>query len=336
MARTTLFNMHSDKSTEGLAVFIGKRFKKVLGFVVLLSVLISAFNAYYRSTQYVAQNRFYITSSESVNYKSILEKEFIDISVNPKDLLRIESFANSNMLLSILKESILNQKENFDTSAYEQLNSLTHISDWFEVSFTDLGEVELTVEHSNRVFADFLVNEAMHGINNLNNDFLASFKKNQINASKKQLTMLNKKKLSILDSIDQVSRLIKSDDYSLLASQLKTQFNKGNLNSSSIEAYLMQRNSPEQLRLMLLFQKLKSLDDQIELFSRNQANDNWSLEMLKNKTPFVTQSKPAKSKFSWYNTFISFLMAFLLSLSLGLFVMALRFQYDVYFKLLLS
>ena len=302
------------------------------------AMLISILAYYIKFNKYQSQVRFFITNSDAVDYKSIVEKSFIDISVEKRDLFRLQSFGYSNQLLEILKDSILAKSVQFNEEINNQVNSengINYISRYYQVNITELGEMEITSYHLNREFTHFLCHQIMHALNQMNNDFLAAFKEDQIEASERQLVLLNGEKMEVLLEISNLSeKLNKLDFFSL--NNFKKELKANKVNEDEMEAFINNQNSPERLKLEMLYQKVKSLDDNIESFNRTLYNDQWSLEMLNKKQPFITQDKPPRSKFSIYSLMLVLISSFFISLVGIILWYALRFRYSKYIKLIFS
>lgn len=328
---TTYLTMQAFFSLENLINYLKSRTKIILFLIVLLTVCYSLFRVYTKLNKYESQVRFYITNSEAVDYRSIVSKGFIDISGEKRDLLRLQSFGYSNQLLQLVTDSVDAEEFPFLSGYLEENKVLNYIADLYEVSITDLGELEVTVTHENKEFSYFLAHQLMNGINRMNNSFLSEFKEDQIEASQRQLVLLNKEKKEILKKIEVLSKKNNAADLKAI-----NEFKSSHIEKSELQDYLASINNPEKLELSLCLQKNLSIDENIESFNRTLYNDSWSLEMLKKKKPFITQDKPPKNRLGLVSILVLMFTTFLTVAFAVVLFYSLRFRYKRYIDLLFS
>lgn len=323
--------MQNDFTLESTIEFLKSKKRTILLFIVLLTIIYSTFRIFTNLNRYETQIRFYVTNSEAIDYKSIVDKGFIDISGEDRDLLRLQSFGYSNQLLQAVIDSI----NMLNTSAFsryvENKNALGYISSLYEVSITDLGELEVTVTHGDKEFAYILVHQIMNGINKMNNLFLSEFKEDQVEASKRQLNLLNQEKKDILKKIIVLSEKSNAADLKVIK-----EFGSKRIGVDELQGYLANLNNPEKVELSLCLQKVQSIDVNIESFNKALYNDSWSLEMLKKKKPFVTQDKPARNRLGFISICILIGSTFSTFSFLVVLFYSLKFRYKKYIDLLFS
>jgi hypothetical protein len=323
--------MQPNFTIENLIFYLKEQKKAVFVISVFLAISYSSFRIYTKLSKYEAQIKFYITSSDAVDYKTILDKSFIDISVEQRDLLRLQSFGYSNQLLNIVADSIIHSDESFLDQIKNEGNLLKYVSKYYQVNLSGSGEIEITTRHTNEKFCYFLCHHIMNGINAMNNDFLSEFKLDQIEASQRQLKLLGEEKKEVLRKINSLSSSINDSDLKSLQSSSKNYIDKKDL-----QDFISGINSPEKLELNLCLQKIQNLDENIETFNRSLYNDKWSIEMLQKKKPFITQNKPALYMLDLLNISILFVSSFLVFFFLVILFYSIKFRYQKYIKMLFS
>ena len=324
---------------ENLILYLKAR-KRIIFILVTISTLLATFFIYYfKLNLYSAQVKFYITNSEAVDHNTILKKKFIDLSVEDKDLLRLQSFGYSNRLILGIIDSIQTNTAITDPELLDILSgegSLNYIANLYEVEITKLDEIQVTVRHRDKDFAYYLCHQIMRRINKMNNEFLSEFKEEQIGATERQILLLNEEKKELLSKMNALSEKIKGTDYLASIRKFKEKVKSNSISNEEMQEFIVQYNSPEKLELDIAIQKISSLDERIEVLNRSLYNDRWSMDRLEKKKPYITQDKPAKNHFNWYSLSLAFLVALFNSSFLIVLVYALYFRYNKYIKLAIN
>lgn len=324
-----LFLMGPEFNLENLILNLKSRKWHILIFSIIVSASLTAYIYSFSVKRYSAQVKFYVTNSESIDYNTILNKSFIDLSVENRDLNRLRSFGYSSTLLSNVVDSLRKDSRISDREVLEKINSDNadgFIANIYEVTITPLGEIAVTVKCDDRQLAYSLSRQIMLCLNEINNAFLSDFKQEQIEARERQIKLLENEKIQLLQKVDSLSKTVDEE--------VKIYF--GSRSTKDLEKLIASQSSPERIELGLAIQKVNNLSANIEDFKRALYNDRLSLEMLKKKSPYLTQDRAVKSNINLYSITGMLLVSFLFSMIALSIYFALVFRYKRYLKLLFS
>lgn len=301
---------------------------------ITLTVVIYLY--FFKLNVFETQLKFYVTNSETVEYNTILDKSFIDISEEKKGLLRLQSFGYSTKLLNTIIDSIV-KNEQFEI---KEINPNTHrdiasmeLLRMYEVSITELGEVMVRVKHENRAFSDFLCHQIMECINAMNNQFLADFKQEQIEATKRHIQTLEESKKNLLIEVNTISKKIREKDIMNEYIKFEKLLKSGLLSFGDLQESVLYQNSPETIELGMSMQKINGIDENLERHNRILNNDQLSLERLSRKKPFVTQDNFPRTNQSLNSLIKIALFSFLVASFMITLGCILYFRYQKYIKM---
>jgi|GEM_PF-4692879 len=326
--------MQESSSLEEFISKLRKRKRKILLLSILLTFVISISISWYKANTFYGELKFYISSSEFVDYNTITDKSFVDISVNESELLRLQSFAFSKQLLEAVMDTLIknNQiKTDELVIASEKGSGLEFLSNLFQVDVSPLGELVIHSRYNNKNFIEILNHRIMHEINAMNNAFLSDFKSEKIEASEKQITLLEDEKRELFTKANEIRKQL--TDSKISSSASRQMMNKEYLQYGEL---FWNQNATEYLELNILLQKISNIDERIESLKRIIFNDKWSVQRLKYKKPFITSDLPIKNLYSPYNSLLIFGFTLLISLMIWTLIFSLMIRYEKYLKLVLG
>ncbi len=324
-----------DLNASQLIKEIGHKRKRISLVSFLVAIIVSVSCYFFVFNKFHSQLRFYITASGTANYNTILEQDFVDISVNLSEIKRIQSFAYSNNLAKLVCDSLQSLSLQTTPSCCQSSEDYYQLIKYYQVDISHLNEIEVHSKHPDLEMAKKLSSLIMFFINQLNNDFLASFKHDQIKAREGQIALLEENKAKLKSKIQELSIQIKAYGQSKEVEEALIRINNPSLGQSStlsLMELLLNKHQPEIRELELVIDRLNSINNEIENEFRNLRNDQLSMELIKSKQAYLTQEITPKNRQSAFNVIWLLLVSFIICVFLQVLLIAINQRYKQYFQ----
>lgn len=321
--------MEDNNLLEEIIIRLKREKKRIIAISLVIALTLSGSISWFNLNSYAKNLKFHISNPELLDYNTIAEKNISDISSKEYDLHRIQRYAFSIDLINSILDSLNKNEELLDDQLIELLENkdpASFLSNLYEVRITPLEEFEVEVRHNKKEVVEFLSHALMLGMNRINNQHIEDFKLEKIEISKKQIQMLELEKSTLKQRISTLKEEVKKENRGFNLSTKRGYSENSNIITLSANEY-------KDIELSIHLQRVSNIESQINALKKIVSNELWSIERLKDLTPFITKDLAAKNKFTFYNLFITFVLSFSMTLFIITLIISLLYRYETYIHL---